>query len=49
MLGFIIMYCDLFGRLFMVFLSVVLLIFLIYIGLYYAILRKFKIFREIMG
>lgn len=49
MLGLLLVYCDLFWRLSAVCIMVILVIAVIYIGLYFAILRKYKILREIFG
>lgn len=49
MLGFIIFYMELGARLWCVAISTTLVVLLIYIGLYFVILRNFKIFREILG
>ncbi len=49
MLGLLLMYCDLFWRLVAVSICIILVVIVIYIGLYFAILRKYKILREIFG
>ena len=49
MLGLLIMYTDLLWRLCAVVIMIILVIIVIYIGLYFAILRRYKILREILG